>query len=331
MRRLHVLAYVSLCLIWGSTWLAVHTVVQYVPPFLAAALRFLAAAALMFLWLAFRKTVWPREARQWNAILVLGFTVIGIPYALQFWAQQYVTSSLSAVLFSALPLTVALLTPLMMHYTVPRRAVLSMLVGLGGLLLLLHTELKFGSRAFWGGLAVLASMFGSAWSAVYAKVRLRDVDHFVSTAFQMLIGAVGLFWATWALESHRQASWTRSAVLALLFLAIFGSAIAFALYYWLLKQIQPYQVSTMNLVIPIVAVLEGSLLGHEPIPLTMIFAMAVVLGSVGVVLRAEVDIKPVELVPKVASAPYNGDVKAHLSQALSSDDPMTRRPDDPIA
>src|SRR5262249_41279859 len=158
MRRLHVLAYVSLCLIWGSTWMAVHVVVQYLPPFLAAALRFLAAAAILFIWLLFRQPIWPREGRQWNAIFVLGFTVIGIPYALQFWAQQCITSSLSAVLFSALPLTVALLTPLMMHYTVPRRAIFSMLIGFGGLIALLSTDLKFGSRAFWGGVAVLFSM-----------------------------------------------------------------------------------------------------------------------------------------------------------------------------
>ena len=296
MRRAQLLAYIALCLIWGSTWLAVHTIVRYVPPFRAAAIRFLLAAALLFVWVLFRKSEWPREGRQWKAILVLGFSVIGIPYALQFWAQQYITSSLSAVLFSALPLTVALLTPLMMRRTVPRQGVLAMLVAFGGLVLLLSTDLKLGSREFWGGIAVLGSMFGSAWSAVYAKLRLRDVDPVVSTAFQLLIGAIGLFWATWALESHRQADWSGTALLALLFLATFGSATAFALYYWLLKHIQPYQISTINLIIPVVAVLEGSLLGHEHIPLMMIVAMIVVLGSVAVVLRAEAETKAGETV-----------------------------------
>jgi drug/metabolite transporter (DMT)-like permease len=305
MRRPHVIAYISLCLIWGSTWLAVHVLVHDVPPFWAAALRFFLAAVLLLIWVMVRRAEWPRDRRQWNAILVLGFTVITIPYALQFWAQQYVTSSLSAVLFSALPLTVALLTPLMTHHTVPRQAVFAMLMAFGGLLVLLYTDLEFGSRAFWGGIAVLVSMFGSAWSAVYAKVHLRGVDPVISTAFQLLIGAVGLFWVTWALEPHRPANWTKSAVLALLFLASFGSATAFAIYYWLLQRLQPYQVSTINLVIPVVAVLEGSLLGHEPIPLMMIVAMAIVLGSVGVVLRAEAGAKAVELVPSVARAPYS--------------------------
>src|SRR5262249_22380478 len=172
MHRSQLAAYIALCLIWGSTWMAVHVVVQYVPPFRAAAIRFLLAAALLFVWVIFRKAEWPREGRQWNAILVLGFTVIGIPYALQFWAQQYITSSLSAVLFSALPLTVTLLTPLMMRRTVPRQGVLAMLVAFGGLVLLLSTDLKFVSPAFWGPIPVLGSILGTPSSPVYPNLHL---------------------------------------------------------------------------------------------------------------------------------------------------------------
>lgn len=297
MRRLYILGYLSLCLIWGSTWFAVHIVVQDIPPFLAAAVRFVAAAIFLWIWVAIRKPIWPKSEREWNAVLVLGFTMIGIPYALQFWAQQYVASSLTAVLYSALPLIVALLTPLMMHRTVPRQSVQAMLVAFGALLILLSSDLQVGSRAFWGGVAVLISMSCSAWSAVYAKLRLRDVDPVVAVAVQLLIGAVGLSWATWALESHRHAVWTKSAVFGLLFLAAIGSATAFAIYYWLLKHMQPYQLSTINMVIPIVAVLEGSLLGHEHIPLMMIVAMIAVLGSVAIVLRAEAETEPITVSP----------------------------------
>lgn len=295
MRRLHLLAYISLCLIWGSTWLAIRVCVRDVPPFLAAALRFSVAGLLLLFWVIFRKSGWPRGAKQWNAIVVLGFTVITIPYGLLFWAEQYVTSSMSAVLFSAVPLVVALLTPLMLHHTVPRPAILAMVVALGGLLVLFYSDLHVGSRAFWGGIAVLGSMLFGAWSVVYAKLHLQEIDPVISTALQLLIGSIGLFWATWALESHRHAVWTESAVLSLLFLATLGSAAAFAFYYWLLKHMQPYKLSSINLILPIVAVLEGSLLGREPVPLMMIVAMLVVLASVGVVLRAEAESKPQSL------------------------------------
>src|SRR5450759_971868 len=89
--------YIALCLIWGSTWLAIRIVVRDVPPLQAVAVRFLAAG-----------------------VLLLG---MALPYVLLFWAEQHVTSSMSAVLYSASPLTVSLITPVMMHRKVPRRAV----------------------------------------------------------------------------------------------------------------------------------------------------------------------------------------------------------------
>ena len=76
--------------------------------------------------------------------------------------------------------------------------------------------------------------------------------------------------------------------MALIFLAVFGSATAFALYYWLLKHMQPYQLSSVSLVVPIIALAEGALLESEAIPLLMIVSMVIVLGAVGLVLRAEI-------------------------------------------
>src|SRR5579864_7262477 len=70
MRRLHIFGYIALCAIWGSTWLAVHMVVQDLPPFLAAAARFSAAAIFLLIWVVIRKPAWPRGEREWNAILV---------------------------------------------------------------------------------------------------------------------------------------------------------------------------------------------------------------------------------------------------------------------
>jgi drug/metabolite transporter (DMT)-like permease len=280
---------VFLCLTWGSTWLAIRLLVRDVPPFKAAAIRFLIAAAILFLWAWLRKSKWPKDERQWNAIVLLGFTIMAIPYGLLFWAEQYVASSMTAVLFSAMPLTVALFTPLMMQRTVPRKAVIALLIAFGGLLLLFFTQLSTSRRALLGGVAVLIAMVLSAWSVVYAKTRLQDVDPVVATALQLLVGAVALFWATWALESHQKTNWTTQAIAALIFLATFGSAAAFAVYYWLLKEMQPYQLSTTSLIVPVIAVLEGALFALEPVPPVMIVAVAVVLGSVGTVLRAEAE------------------------------------------
>jgi len=286
-KRAQLLGYMFLCLIWGSTWLAIRILVADVPPLRGAAQRFVLAAVLLLVPALLRGPKWPQGGREWNAIIVLSFTMMAVPYGLLFWAEQYVTSSMSAVLFSAAPLVVALLTPLMTRHTVPRSAVFAMVIAFGALLNLFYRGLSTTPMAVIGGGAVLLAMVVSSWSVVYAKVRLHNVEAVISTGLQFLFGAVALFWGTWALEPHRPSHWTRSAVLALIFLATLGSAAAFAVYYWLLKRMRPYQLSTISMIVPVIAVVEGSVFQREPIPLSMIAAMLVVLGSVAFVLRAE--------------------------------------------
>jgi len=175
----------------------------------------------------------------------------------------------------------------MTRRTVPRSALFAMLLAFAGLLTLFYAELSSNVRSLQGGLAVLGAMLSSAWSAVYAGKRLRDVDPVVSTGLQLAIGSIGLFWGMWALESHQHANWTRPAVVALIFLSTFGSAAAFAVYYRLLKHMEPYKISSISMVTPVVAVAEGAVLGDEHIPLMMMAAMVLVLLSVAAVLRAD--------------------------------------------
>ncbi len=287
------LGYVSLCLIWGSTWLAIRVAVHDIPPLEAAAIRFVTAGILLLAVARLQRRKWPQGRNQWQAIMVLSLTIMAVPYGLLFWAEQHVMSSMTAVLFSAMPLAVSLFTPAMMHRKVPRQAVFAMVIGFGALLSLFYGGgLNTSSKALIGGVAVLVSMTLSAWSVVYAKLRLRDVDSVVSTGLQLLFGSVVLLWGTWALEAHRQAVWTRPALFAMAFLTLFGSAAAFVIYYWLLKKFQPYQLSTISLIVPVIAIMEGWV-AREPIYLMMVIAVIVVLGSVRSVLRAEAE-KPAE-------------------------------------
>jgi drug/metabolite transporter (DMT)-like permease len=278
-------------MIWGSTWLAIRLVVRDVPPLEAAALRFVVAGVLLLGMAVLQKRRWPADGQQWNTILVLSLTIMAVPYGLLFWAEQHVNSSMTAVLFSAMPLAVALVTPTMMHRKVPRRAVYAMVIAFGGILILFYENPSTNRWALIGGGAVILSMSLSAWSVVYAKQRLHNVDSVVATGLQLLFGSVVLFWGTWALEAHRHARWTRTALVAIAFLTVFGSAAAFVIYYWLLKKLQPYQLSTISMIVPLIALVEG-LLNGEPVPLLMVLAVLVVLGSVWSVLRAEKDKDP---------------------------------------
>jgi len=161
----------------------------------------------------------------------------------------------------------------------------------GGILVIFYENPGTNRMVIIGGSAILFSMLITSWSIVYAKQRLHDVDAVIATGLQSLLGSVVLLWATWALEAHRHAVWTKTAIIGLAYLTIFGSATAFVIYYWLLKKLQPYQISTISLLIPLVAILAG-LLDGERISLLMLLAVLVVLGAVWSVLRAEGQTEP---------------------------------------
>ena len=291
LRPRHYAGYVALCCIWGSTWLAIRVVVRDVPPLHAAALRFLIAAGILGVGILAGRMSLPRKRSDWGIIVILGATMMAIPYGLLFWAEQSITSSMTALLFSSLPLWVALLTPLMTGSVVPRRVIASMVTASGGMILLFYAGISTTPRALLGGAAVLLAVVFSAWSSIFAKTRIHHVPAAVSTATQLLAGSIFLFAASSLLEHSRSVQWSRNSLMALLFLATFGSAAAFAIYYWLLKEMAPYQLATISLIVPLVAMVEGALILQEPIPLMMWLAASLVLCAVGFALRPQ----PVEV------------------------------------
>jgi len=285
--RKHYLSYAMICLIWGSTWAAIRLLVRDVPPLRAATIRFFLAAIILLIVAIARSRALHLKLREWWALFILGITMMGLPYGLLFWAEFRISSSMTAVLFSTCPLFVALFTPLMTRTSVPRRAVFAMLVGLGGMATLFYTELSLSKYLLLGGVAVIGAVISSSWASVFAKREIGEVNPLLGTAVQFCVGAVVLCVVSLVAETGRSSDWNLTSILALAFLTVFGSVITFSLYYWLLGKMHAYQLSTINLVVPVVAMAEGALLLRERLPVLMVGACVLVLVSVAIVLRAE--------------------------------------------
>lgn len=286
MPRLHLAGYLFLCLVWGSTWMAIRVLVDDVPPLHGAALRFLLSTILLGAVVAIRRTPLPRDGRAWAAFAVLGVTMIGFPYASVFWAERRITSGATAVIYATLPLAVALFTPLLLHQRVPRRAVYAMTVALGGIAVLFYRGFSFQQpQMLIAGILLLVGIAMQGWSYAYAKVRLKGLSPLVSTAAQFFVGSVVLFASSFVMEREHP-HWTTNSLLSLAYLVVFGSVLSFTVYYWLLERMPPYQLSSFNFVTPIIAVIIGALFG-EAVPLPMIMAMVIVLASVATVLRSD--------------------------------------------
>lgn len=288
MNRRQLAAYLVICAVWGSTWAAIRIVVTQVPPMEVAAIRFILAGVIMLPFVYFRRMVFPR-GRALKASLILGVVMIGVQYALVFCAERYISSGITAVLYACTPLVVGIISPRILGKPVPRAALTAMLVGVGGLFIVLRSIVSTSPSQIIPALVMLLAMVVSSVCSVYASRELREVSVFAAAAVQFICGGIILAILSALFERGQPAAWTPSAFGALLFLIFGGSITAFSLYYWLLQTVEPFRVVTVQFVIPLVAVIEGSVFLKETFPILELCGALVVLSAVILVLRIPAD------------------------------------------
>jgi drug/metabolite transporter (DMT)-like permease len=275
--------YALLCLIWGSTWLAIKVGLVGVPPFLGAGLRFLLATLLVGLVLAARRTRLRLTRDDTVCVLSLGLLVFWLDYAAVYWAETRISSGLTAILFSTMPLMTSLLSAYWTRSeTLSRVKVAGILVGVMGTALLFWPHERLGSQQALGMLAALGASLCAAINLVTMKKYGRRSDPFVLNFFGMGLGTIGLLTMSAALEPWALVVWTRSNVLALVYLSVFGSVIAFWIYYDLIKKMDATIVSLSTLIIPIVALALGRVFLGETATPTAVAGIGTVLAGVAI-------------------------------------------------
>lgn len=277
--------YVLICLIWGSTWLVIKIGLRGLPPFLAACLRFSLASAVLFGLVAARGRGAGIDRDGRKAVLscgVLGFT---FSYAGVYWAEQYINSGLTAVLYCLSPLLVALLSRFWARSeTLTARKLAGIAVGMAGTVVLFWPSgaLSFMQRV--GMAVVLVSVSISAFNLVVVKRYARHTDIFALNAFAMGIGAVGLLILHALLERGVPVSWSAAGAATIVYLALIGSVTAFGSYFYLLKVMEATKLSLNTLIFPVVAVLLGRIFLGEVTQPRMWAGMATILAGVALAL-----------------------------------------------
>jgi drug/metabolite transporter (DMT)-like permease len=282
------LAFAIIYFVWGSTFLAIRIGVQEVPPFLLAGMRFLVAGLILYGWMRASKTPSP-TLRQWGAATMLALLIFVLDYGLLFWAEQRVPSGIAAVMMATIPVFMALSEILILRTQrlTPRLAI-ALLIGIGGVAILVSRTMSFGDAPIDTGGALALIVAAISWSLASAITRKLPLPaaKAMSSAAQMLTGGVLLTLTASALgEFHgfNIATVSRSAWLALLYLIIAGSILAFTAYVWLIHHESPTRVGTYAYVNPLVAVALGYFLGNEAIGPRTIIGAALVLVSVIVI------------------------------------------------
>jgi drug/metabolite transporter (DMT)-like permease len=200
-----------------------------VPPFLAAGVRFLLSAGLGGLMLAARRRRITLTRDDRICVVSLGLLVFWLDYGCVYWAEQHISSGLTAVLFSTMPLMTALLSAFWTRgETLSARKVAGILLGVAGTALLFWPHERLGAMQALGMLSALTGSFCAAVNLVLMKKHGQHIDPVVLNFLGMSLGAACLLAMSAALEPWSAVAWTRSNVMALLYLSLFGSVIAFS-------------------------------------------------------------------------------------------------------
>ena len=287
-----ILTVLLLILIWGTTWAAVRLSLEGFAPLTSAAVRFALAVLLLSLWAAIRRrAIWPegvvstRHRVVWGVQAVCNFL---IPYSLTYWAEQWVPSGLVAVLFSTFPMFVMLIA----FFVLPEErlspaGLLGIALGFAGIAVIYSADLSAlaGPEAAFAAVVFLLSPLSAAFGQVVVKRWGADLSPLSLTLVPMALATLMLGALAVLFEGDRAIEPTATAVGAVLYLALLGTAMAFTLYFWLLKHVTATELSLITYATPVVAVALGTLWLDEPLTLQLVVGGLLVIGGMGLAAR----------------------------------------------
>ncbi|HYM35751.1 MAG TPA: EamA family transporter [Steroidobacteraceae bacterium] len=276
-------AFAFVAIIWGTTWVAIKISLQGYPPFAGAMFRFLFAIAMLILYARMTRIslALPRDTMRW--IIVTAILLYVIDYGLIYWGEQYLNAGVTAILFAALPLATTLMSAFVFKSEPFRyRQLVGICFGLGGIVVVFFDQLvitDFNANVILAAIAIVVAAIAAALNVVIAKRHLMIVDALPLAVHQMIWGSLGLGIIAALTGEFRNVHYSVDATTALLYLGLAGSAVAFVMYYSLLKTMSASALSTITYFTPLVAVFSGWLLLKESISMRVgVGAFAIFIG-----------------------------------------------------
>lgn len=305
-RRNAYVAWATICLVWGTTYLGIKIALETIPPFLMGGLRYVIAGSILAAVLRLQgKPMPPLSALP--GFLLSGALLLGVGNGGVIWAEMYVPSGLAAVMIASTPFWMTGIEALLPGgERLTSRSILGLFVGFTGILLLVWPDLKFDAAGGWhftaGVIALQLACLGWVLGSSYSKRRRGATDPITASAFQMLLGG-GVMLLAGTLNSEWAAlSFSPRTAGALIYLIVAGSLIGFVAYIYALTHLSPSFVSLYAYVNPVVAVALGTLVLGEPFGLRLSIAVAIILLGLTIVTTKRTKTAPSMSSEKVESA-----------------------------
>lgn len=269
-----------LSFIWGSTWVAIQFGLESLPPFMFASMRFIVATVLVYIVMLVQKIPFPKDRYTWKVMIVIGIFQ-ALDYMFVFWGEQYINAGLGAILFATMPFFVVIFNYFMAaKHEMTWVQIAGISVSFIGVVFIFGDDLSFTDKSIWGGLSMIFAAMSGAYMSVYAKLYSNHINPVANTFVQMLVSALGLGFLSLAFEPMQSFKLTLSGILAVLYLAGFGSALAFILYMWVIKKVSVIEASIIPLTTPIAAVVLGWLMRNEKFGMNVLTGGLLILAGV---------------------------------------------------
>lgn len=285
---LAVLALAAVCLIWGTTYLALRIGVTDFPPFIFSAMRQLLAGGIL---LGVMLTIGKAKFPTWNIVInqaIAGFFMFTMGNGLVGWAEVHVSSGLAAIISSMVPIWIILLNMQVSSEERPNFPIVAgLLIGLSGIIMIFGQHLnEFSNPAYqWGIGAMFVANIAWAIGSVWIKKKNQDSNLFVNAALQMLFGGIFMLPFSLALDNYEQFQFTPAIIYALSYLVLIGSIVAYICFTYAIKHLPMTLVSLYAYINPLVAVLLGWIILNEKFTLTIFIAMLITVAGVYLVNR----------------------------------------------
>ncbi len=280
MKLKHWLVFILLGAIWSSSFMWIKIAVQEVGPITLVAFRVLFGLVFCSVVITLRGERWPRSFRAWLPLLVVGITNLAIPFFLISWGEQVIDSSLAAVLDATVPLFTIAAAHFMLpddKMTLPKVA--GLLVGFLGVVILMSDSLGASSSSLLGQAAVVVASMFYAGSAIYVRKTTVDTPGLVRSAGP-LVSATAVMWpATLLVERPVHIPQVGLTWVALLFLGVFGSGLAFVLVYYLIHEIGPTRTTMVSYLFPLGGIILGVAFLQEQVTWQLLVGAALIIFS----------------------------------------------------
>jgi drug/metabolite transporter (DMT)-like permease len=308
------LAILILYLVWGSTYLGIRIAIETIPPFLMASTRFLIAGLIMIGAVAIvRRGALVRPSLvQLRDTFIVGAMLTGGGMGFVAWGEQTVPSGIAALLIAMMPVWVAIFSRVFLHERLPLAATVGIGTGILGVAILVGPSLAFEGTLDPAGVAalLLSPIFWAGGSVFAAHGAKLPRDPFVTTALQMLSGALVLGAAavlTGEPARFDPAAVTRESLVAMAYLTLVGSLVAFTAYAWVLRHAPLPLIATYAFVNPVVAVILGAIVLNESVTPLQVVAGAVIVVGVALIILSRSRMAGAAEEPALASAARSSD------------------------